>query len=90
MSRRRLNLDRSGPWVAVVGLFMVLWCTVSTALFAPWWGTAMAFALLVPQVRLVAKWARPHPRRTMIVPVVGLALWVGLAWFGAVVWDWSP
>ena len=90
MSRRRLKFDRSGPWIAVVGLLMVLWCSVSTGLFAPWWGVAIAFVLLIPQVWLVAKWARTHPRLTMAVPVVGLALWAGLAWFGAVVWDWSP
>ena len=90
MSRRTLQLDRSGPWIAVVGLFMVLWCSVSTGLFAPWWGIVIAFALLIPQVWLVARWARTHPRRTIVVPIVGLLLWAGLAWFGAVVWDWSP
>ena len=74
----------------MAGLFVVLWCTVSTGLFAPLWGVAIAFALLVPQVWLVARWARTRPRLTMVVPVVGLVLWVGLAWFGAVVWDWSP
>ena len=90
MSRRSIQLDRSGPWIAVVGLFMVLWCSVSTGLFAPWWGVVIAFALLIPQVWLVAKWARSHPRLTMLVPVVGLACWVGFAWLGAVAWDWSP
>ena len=89
MSRRRLKLDRSGPWIAVVGLVMVLWCSVSTGLFAPWWGIVLAFALLIPQVWLVAKWARTRPRLTIAVPVVGLALWAGLAWFGATAWDWS-
>jgi hypothetical protein len=90
VSRRRLELDRSGPWIAVVGLLMVLWCSVSTGLFAPWWGVVIAFALLAPQVWLVARWTRTRPRWTIGVPVVGLLLWGGLAWFGAVVWDWQP
>jgi len=90
VSRRRLQLDRSGPWIAVVGLCMVLWCSVSTGLFAPWWGVAIAFALLIPQIWLVAKWARPHPRRTIVVPVAGLLVWAGYAWLGAEVWGWSP
>jgi hypothetical protein len=68
---------------------MVLWCSVSTALFAPWWGVVLAFMLLVPQVWLVARWATSRPRFTMVVPVVGLAMWAGLAWFGATYWDWS-
>ena len=88
--RKRLKLERSGPWIAIVGLVMVLWCTVSTGLFAPWWGVALAFSLLIPQVVLVAKWARPKPQRTMVVPVVGLAAWAGLAWIGATWWGWSP
>jgi hypothetical protein len=90
MTRRRIQLDRSGPWIAVVGLVVVLWCSVSTLLFAPWWGVVLALALLVPQVWLVARWVRPHPRMTMAVPVVGLALWVGLAWLGATQWGWNP
>jgi len=90
VSRRRLQLERSGPWIAVVGLLMVLWCSVSTGLFAPWWGVAVAFALLVPQVWLVARWTRTRPKVTIAVPVVGLALWAGFAVLGAVVWNWSP
>lgn len=89
MSRRKLKLERSGPWIAVVGLIMMLWCTVSTVLFAPWWGVVLAFVLLVPQVWLVASWARTRPRQTIAVPVVGLLAWVGLAWIGANFWDWS-
>jgi hypothetical protein len=69
---------------------MVLWCSVSTGWFAPWWGVVLAFALLIPQAWLVAKWARTRPRLTMVVPVAGLVLWAGLAWFGATAWNWSP
>ncbi|MEJ7633303.1 hypothetical protein [Aeromicrobium sp.] len=90
MTRRRIKLDRSGPWIAVVGLVMMLWCTVSTVLFAPWWGVAIAFALLIPQVWLVATWARTRPRLTIAVPLVGLLLWIGLAWLGANLWGWRP
>ncbi|MCW2830484.1 MAG: hypothetical protein JWP31_1176 [Aeromicrobium sp.] len=69
---------------------MVLWCSVSTGLFAPWWGVAGAFILLVPQVWLVARWSRARPERTVWVPVVGLLAWVVYAWLGAVVLDWRP
>ena len=88
--RRGLNLERSGPWIGVVGLLLVLWCSVSTGLFAPWWGVVIAFALLVPQVWLVARWARTRPTWCVWVPVVGLLVWFGYAWLGATVGDWSP
>jgi len=85
----RLKLDRSGPWIAIVGLLMVLWCSISTGIYAPWWGIAIALAFLVPQVWLVAKWARPKPRLTMAVPVVGLVAWALLSLAGAAWWGWS-
>jgi len=86
---RNLNLERSGPWIAIVGLLMVLWCSIATGIYAPWWGIALAFLLLVPQVWLVVKWAKPKPRLTMVVPVVGLAAWALLSLVGAVWWDWQ-
>lgn len=88
-SQGRVQLERSGPWIGVAGLFVVLWCSVSTVLFAPWWGVLLAFALLVPQIVLVRRWAGPRPRWTIAVPVVGLLLWIGLAWVGASWWGWS-
>jgi hypothetical protein len=90
MRRRRLDLDRSGPWIAVAGLFIVLWCTVTTWLFAPWWGVVLAFGLLIPQALLVKAWARTRPRLSMVVPVVGLFLWFALSYVGATSWDWNP
>ncbi|MCW2768704.1 MAG: hypothetical protein JWR27_137 [Aeromicrobium sp.] len=86
---RGLQLGRSGPWIGVAGLLVVLWCTVTTGLFAPWWGIVLAFVLLVPQVVLVSRWARTHPTWCMWVPVVGVLAWVALAWVGATAWDWS-
>ncbi|MFI5425813.1 hypothetical protein [Aeromicrobium sp. UC242_57] len=93
MRRRRrrggLELERSGPWIGAVGLLMVLWCSVSTVLFAPWWGVVIALALLVPQVWLVVRWARTHPTWCMWVPVVGVVVWVVYAVAGARLLDWS-
>ncbi len=68
---------------------MVLWCSFATFIYAPWWGVAVAFALLVPQVWLVVRWTRTRPRLTMAVPIVGLAAWALLSWFGAMWWDWQ-
>ena len=87
---RGLHLERSGPWIAVVGLLMVLWCSVSTGLFAPWWGVVIAFVMLVPQVWLLSRWARTHPTWCVWVPVVGLVAWFAYAWLGATLGDWSP
>ncbi len=68
---------------------MVLWCSISTVLYAPWWGVALALSFLIPQVRLVARWAGPKPKLTMVVPVVGLVAWLLLSLAGAAWWGWS-
>ncbi len=85
----RLKLERSGPWIAIVGLLMVLWCSIATFIYAPWWGVAIAFALMIPQVLLVKKWATVKPKLTVAVPVVGLAAWALLSFVGARWWGWS-
>jgi hypothetical protein len=68
----------------------VLWCSITTVLFAPWWGVVAALALLVPQVWLVRRWARTHPTWCLGVPLVGLAAWLGLCLLGAHLWGWAP
>lgn len=87
--RKGLRLERSGPWIAIVGLLVVLWCSIATVIYAPWWGVVLAFALLIPQVWLVAKWTKSKPKLTMVVPVVGLAAWALLSLAGAMWWNWS-
>lgn len=67
---------------------MMLWCSIATGIYAPWWGVVLAFALLIPQVWLVATWTRSRPKLTMAVPVAGLAAWALLSWVGAMWWDW--
>ncbi len=88
-SRTDLKLDRSGPWIAIVGLLMVLWCSISTSIYAPWWGVLLALSFLIPQVWLVKKWVRTKPKLTMVVPLVGLAAWALLSLVGAEWWGWS-
>jgi hypothetical protein len=86
----RLKLDRSGPWIAVAGLCVLLWVSISTTLYAPWWGVALVLLLIVPQVVLVKRLIRTHPAQSFWVPVVGLFVWFGVVMVGAHWWGWSP
>lgn len=85
----RLKLERSGPWIAVVGLACLLWIDIGSILFAPWWGVAlMLLAWLVCAV-LVLGWSRIHPARTAYVPVGGLVVWLAITYAGAQWWGWG-
>jgi Flp pilus assembly protein TadB len=80
MRRRRrrrpdgIRLDRSGPWIAVGGLFVLLWLAFSTMIYAPWWGVLLHVAVLVPVAVWVTRWARNRPRACTFVPLAGLPL----------------
>jgi hypothetical protein len=89
MSRRKLKLDRSGPWIGVAGMFIVLWYAISSVLYAPWWGVLLSLALLVPESMLLARWARTKPGWCVVVPILGALLNAGLAYGGATWWGWG-
>lgn len=86
---RRFRLERSGPWIGVAGLFVLLWVSISTVLYAPWWGVLLALALLVPQAIIMSRWARTDPIRCIWLPVVGLAVWFALVLIGVEWWGWK-
>ncbi|MBA2419272.1 MAG: hypothetical protein H0V59_10110 [Nocardioidaceae bacterium] len=68
---RRLRLRRSGPWISTAALACLLWVCVASALFAPWWGVAKMMAVWAMCALVVLGWARPHPARTVYVPLAG-------------------
>lgn len=86
--QRRIKLERSGPWIGVGGLFVLLWISISTVLYAPWWGVLIAIALLVPQTILMGRWAPTYPRRCVWIPLIGLLAWFALVYVGAHWWGW--
>ena len=81
------GLRRVAPWLAFAGLAILLWLYVASVLLAPWWGVGVLVVLWVLLLALTVRWARTHPLATLVVPVLGVALWVGVisageAWFG--------
>ncbi len=86
--RRGLQLDRSGPWIGAGGVFVNLWLTISSTLYAPWWGIVLLLSYLAPQVVLVRRWATSRPVRCAVVPVVGAVAWALTVLVGATWWGW--
>lgn len=86
---RRLQLERSGPWIGVGGLVIVLWFAIASVLYAPWWGVLLNFALIVPQAILLRRWMKSRPAWCVLVPVIGTALSVLIAFVGAHYWGWG-
>ena len=85
----RIRLERSGPWIGVAGLFVLLWIAVASSQFAPWWGVVLFVLLLIPGAVLVARLSRTQPRRAAWVPLGNLAVWFLITVLGLSFWGWK-
>lgn len=73
----------------MVGLVVVLWLSISTSLYAPWWAVVLICLLLVPQAVLLGRWARTHPERCPWIPAGGATAWFLVVLAGSQWWGWS-
>ncbi|WP_229053396.1 hypothetical protein [Aeromicrobium sp. Leaf350] len=86
--RRRLDLDRSGPWIAAIGLLAVLWLVVSSTLYAPWWGVLLHLVVLGGFVALYARRVRERPASTIWIAVAAFVAWIAVNAVGVLLLDW--
>lgn len=80
--------ERSGPWVGVVGLVVMLWLVISTTLYAPWWGVLLHLAVLAGFIPVLVRWIRRHPASAPVVPLLALLAWFALNALGVGVLGW--
>jgi hypothetical protein len=85
---RRIGLERSGPWIGVGGLFVLLWISLSTVVYAPWWGLVLALLMLVPQALVLSRWSKTRPAQCPWVPALGFLCWFVLVLAGVGWWGW--
>ena len=80
--------ERSGPWVAVVGLVVMLWLVVSTVLYAPWWGVLLHLVVLACFVPVLRRWIRARPAWSPVVPVLAFLAWCAVNTAGVLLLGW--
>ncbi len=88
--RGGLQLQRSGPWIAVVGLLVLLWLAITTLAYAPWWGVVLHVVAIVPIAVWTSRWARTRPAASTFVPLAGLPLLAAVTALGVWLGDWGP
>ena len=76
----RLNLRQSGPWISVAGLVCLLWLYLASLLFAPWWAVVGLTLVWLALLATALRWFSRRPYATLLLPVLGFALWLGFAW----------
>lgn len=83
------NARRSGPWIAVGGLFVVAWLTLTSAFYASPWALVL-LVLLVPESIAVNRLVSTgRPVLTMLVPLVGAVVWFAAVFAGAHLLGWG-
>ncbi len=87
--RGGLQLERSGPWIAVVGLLVLLWLAFSSMVYAPWWGVVLHIVVLVPVAVWTSRWARTRPAASTFVPLAGLPVLAAVTALGVGFGGWS-
>jgi len=85
-----LKLERSGPWIGVAGLCVVLWLViVSLLFFLPWWGLLVHLFVLALFVRQLRSWARTKPARCTWIPAYAFIAYLAINAFGVIVLGWD-
>jgi hypothetical protein len=85
-----LKLERSGPWIGVTGLFVMLWLAfTSVFLYAPWWGFVLHLIVLASFVPLLKSWAKTQPARCTWIPVYAFLAWCAINAIGVLVFGWT-
>ena len=84
-----LQLERSGPWIGVTGLFVMLWLAVSSVfLYAPWWGLLLHLIVLASFVPMLKSWAQTRPAACIWIPAYAFLAWCAINALGVLVFGW--
>ena len=94
-----LKLERSGPWIGVTGMFVMLWLVFTSFLLLvlwggthalrTWWGFVLHLVVLAAFVPLLRSWAKTQPARCIWVPVYAFLAWCAINALGVLVFGWS-
>jgi hypothetical protein len=80
MARRQRvlpDLDRSGGFIGICGLACVLFLDLAVAGALRWWAVTGLVLVWLVLFALGCRWFVDRPRRVLVLPLVGLAVWVG-------------
>ena len=82
---------RVSPWgfVGVAGMVAVFFLYAASGLVAPYWAVGVLLVVWLVLMVVTCRWFMPYPKRTLVMPVVALAVWIGAVTAGGAFLDWS-
>ena len=82
---------KASPWpfVAMMGMAGCFFLYAVSGLLAPWYGVVLLLAIWVVLFVVACRWWTPHPRRTLLLPLVAVAIWFAVLTAGEALFNWT-
>jgi hypothetical protein len=82
---------RVSPWgfVGVAGMVAMFFPYAASGLVAPYWAVGVLLVVWLVLMVVTCRWFMPHPRRTLVMAPLALAIWIGAISMGGLLLDWS-
>ncbi|GAB3260102.1 hypothetical protein [Nocardioides dilutus] len=82
---------RISPWgfVGVAGMAAMFFPYAASGLVAPYWAVGVLIVVWLVQMVVTCRWFMTYPKRTLVMPVVALVVWIGAIAAGGAFLDWT-
>ncbi|MGW0230790.1 hypothetical protein ACWDWO_20965 [Actinopolymorpha singaporensis] len=76
-------------WLGLIGLVPLLLLYVVSGLVAPWWAVTVFVVVWCLLLLTALRSFRRRPLLTLALPLLGLAWWYAVLWFGDQFLNWT-
>jgi hypothetical protein len=82
---------RVSPWgfVGLIGMVAAFFPYAASGLVAPYWAVALLLVVWLVMFVVTCRWFVPHPKRTLVMPVIAFVLWFAAITAGGLFLDWT-
>ena len=82
---------KASPWpfLAMIGMAGCFFLYAVSGLLAPWYGVALLLAIWAVLFVVACRWWTPHPKRTLVLPLIAVAVWFAVLTIGEALFDWT-
>ena len=85
----RPDLQKSGSFIGMAGLAILLFMDLSAGSVLPAWGVVLLVVVWVGLFVQACRWFVPFPVRVFWLPVGGIAFWFAFLLGGEALWGWG-
>ena len=77
------------PFVGMAGMAAAFFLYAASGLVAPYWAVGVLLVVWLVMLVITCRWFMPYPKRTLVMPPLAFAIWIGAITLGGVFLDWT-